>query len=126
MPPEHPFAIAPPVIEVPEHGGGTRWFFVKQADRIRLIDLVIVMTRMDVKLVECALAQAGNESLPDSRTTACMQRMRRRIPLVEIAHHMDVARRRGPDRETGATLAPGIDQVRPELVINAVVAAFVE
>ena len=52
--------------------------------------------------------------------------MRLRIPTIEAADHRHAASIGSPDAEDGALGALGFHQVRAHLLVNAIVAAFVE
>ena len=54
------------------------------------------------------------------------QRMRLRVPAIEVADHGNRAGVRRPDAEVGARLAPDRGDVGAQLVVNPVVRAFVE
>jgi hypothetical protein len=122
----HPVAVVPGVVEVPHGRGRARRFLLVKAQRVGLVGAIAVLMRFDVVLVQGALADAGNESFPDSGTAARAQRVRLRMPMIEVADHRHFARVWRPDREAGAGLRAGVEDVRTQLVVDAVVAAFIE
>src|ERR1700690_655405 len=99
LPVLHPLLIGPPVFEVPYHGGGARWFFMPQSEGVGLVDDVPVMMRNDMKFINRALGDAGDEALPDARAPTGAQRMRTRIPPVEAANDRHLAGVRRPHAE---------------------------
>ena len=99
---------------------------MKNAERIGLLAHMSLIVRNDVVLVQRAFADAGNKPFPDTRTAARQQRMRLRVPAVEIADHGNRAGVRRPNSEVGARLPPDRGDVRAQLVVNPVVRAFVE
>ena len=52
--------------------------------------------------------------------------MRGGVPVVEAADDVNVAGIGRPDAEDGACGALGLDQMRAQFVVDAIVAAFVE
>ena len=82
--------------------------------------------RLDVKLVERALVDAGDEAFPDAGRAARAEMMRLRIPSVEAADDRDRPRIRRPYAEDGAGLAVVRDEMGAHLFVDAVVAALVE
>ena len=80
----------------------------------------------DRVLVRRALAHAGTEALPDAGRPGDAQRVAVPVPAVEVAHHADRHRVRGPDREVRALFPAVREHVRAEQAIGAVVGALVE
>jgi len=85
-----------------------------------------VTIRHDVKFVNRAFGDRGDEPFPDTRTSTGMQRMRTVIPTVEAADDRYLARIGRPHAETRALLAAYRGKVRAHLFISAVVAALIE
>src|SRR5690606_22326754 len=109
----HPLVVAPGVGEVPDDGGGARRLLVAEADGVRLLGAVAVVPGLDVVLVEVALADAGDEALPDPGASARPELVRGAVPAVELAHDGDLFRVGRPDGEVGAGHAVVRDLVGP-------------
>ena len=122
----HPLVVVPFVIEVPDDRRRARRNFVVEAVRVGLVHLVHVIARTDVVLVHRALAQPGEEGLPDARAFPRRHGVRVGIPAVEVADHRDALGIGRPHREVGARLAVEFGQVRAKLLEEPVVLAFVE
>jgi hypothetical protein len=86
----------------------------------------IVSVSADLVLVGGALADAGHEQLPHARAATRLHGVLAAIPQIEVADHADAFRIRRPHREVHAVNALAHTQLRAELVIDAVVAAFAE
>src|SRR5688572_28330160 len=84
------------------------------------------MLRLDTVLVDGARAKPGDEALPDARVATSAQRVGAGAPAVEVPDHGDALRVRGPDREVGARLTAGLDDVSAKPVVELEVAALVE
>ena len=69
---------------------------------VGLVDLVPVMMRLDMKFVERAFADPGDEAFPDARTSPRAQPVHLGMPMVEAADDRNFACIRGPHAETGA------------------------
>ena len=65
--PLHPLVVVPLVVEIPDDRGGAGRLFMQQAERVGFIDVVAVALRFDVKLVERAFGDTGDEAFPDAR-----------------------------------------------------------
>src|SRR5690606_5233465 len=122
----HPLVVAPGVGEVPDDGGGARRLLVAEPDGVRLLGAVAVVPGLDMVLVEVALADAGDEALPDPGAAARPERVRRAVPAVELAHDGDLFGVGRPDGEIGAGDAVDRELVRPEAAVEVEVAALVE
>ena len=70
-----------------------------------------------------ALAQAGNEKLPNA-AVAAPHRVAANVPIVELAGHGHVFRVRRPHREAHAAHAVGFGQVRAQRAVGFVQRAF--
>ena len=120
------FLVIPGIIKIPDHRSRPRRSFAEKADRIGLFNLVTQLGRVNVKFVQSALVNARNEPFPNSRSPARLELMRLRVPSIETADHRHLARIRGPDAKDGPLGSLRFRGVRPHLVVNAIVAAFVE
>src|SRR5208282_6876566 len=118
--------VVPGVVEIPDHGSGARRFLRKKSQRVGLFNLVTELGGADVELVKCALLDAGNKALPDSRRTASLERMGLRVPSIEVSDHRYIAGVGGPDAKDGAPGPMGFHRMSAHLLVNAIVAAFVE
>jgi hypothetical protein len=121
----HPFAVTPFVGKIPDVGGGAWRLLVKKTYRIGFVDVIPVMVRSDVELVQIPLAQAGDEAFPDPGVPARSQDVRA-VPSIEAADHANLARRRRPHSEIDPRLATCFDAMGPQLVIDTVMASLVE
>ena len=99
---------------------------MKNAERIGFLAHVSLIVGNDVVLVECAFADSGHKAFPDTGTGARSQRMRLRVPAIEVADHGNRAGVRRPHSKVGAWLARDGGHVRAQLVVNPVVRAFVK
>src|SRR5580765_464238 len=99
---------------------------MQQADGISFVDPISMTLRIDVELVECTVAGAGDEAFPDAGCPAGSQAMCFGIPSIETADHRNGARVGGPDAEDGSGPAIVGHEVGAHFVVNAVVAALVE
>jgi hypothetical protein len=120
------FRIIPCVVEVPNHRSRPRRPFAEKADRIGLFNLVTQLGRVNVKFVQSALVNARNETFPNSRSPTRLELMRLRVPSIETADHRHLASIRSPDAKDGPLGSLRFRRVRPHLVVNAIVAAFIE
>jgi len=85
----HPVVVVPLVVEIPDHAGRARRFFVQKPEGIGLVDVVAVAARFDVKFVESAFGYAGDEAFPDTGTAARGEEVGVGAPVVEAADHGD-------------------------------------
>src|SRR5579871_2450917 len=122
----HPFLVVPVVIQIPEHGSGSRRLFTPDANRISLVDAISVTMGIDVELVKCAVIRPGDESFPDAGRAARIQAMSLRIPSVEAPDDRYRARVRRPYTENGSRLTLLCDEMGSHFVVNAVMAALIE
>src|SRR6266700_1291462 len=99
---------------------------MKQPDGISLINPMPVVLREDVELVQGALLHSGYKTLPDSRSSEGMHRMRAVGPAVKTSNHMTFACVSSPYAETRALFPIRLDHMRTHFVVNAVMTAFVE
>ena len=112
--PFHPLLVLPLVVGVtPDDGRGLRRHFAKERVGVGLQLLVARETRTNVVLVSGALAESGDEDLPDS-TVAAAHGMAANVPIVELTGQSDVLGVRRPDREAHAGGPFGGDDVRAE------------
>ncbi len=118
--------VVPFVVEVPDYRGGARWFLVEESYGVGLFNLISELSGIDVELVERAFVDAGDKTFPDSGRASRLELMRLRVPVIEAADHRYVAGVGSPDSEDGALGSFGFDDVRAQLVVDAVMAAFVE
>ena len=99
---------------------------MSEAVGIGLVGAVGHVARLDVELVDLALADAGNEALPDPRLAARREGMGAGLPAVEVPDHRDEVGVRRPGREVGAGHPVGLVRVSTQLRVGLVVAALVE
>src|SRR5438477_1125167 len=97
-----------------------------QSKWVGFIDLVAMMMRLDVKLVECALADCGNKTFPDPGTSPRAQAVHLGMPLVETTDDRNFACIRSPHAETGAGFFSRGKDVGAHLLVSPIIAAFVE
>ena len=83
----HPVLIVPLVVEVPHDRRSARRLFVKQADRISLIDTVAVTVGFDVELVEIAVICARSKAFPNAGRCARAEAVCFGIPSIETSDH---------------------------------------
>src|SRR5438034_6258625 len=112
-------------IEVPDHRGGPWPQLGGKAEWIGLVDAVLREARFDAVLVEGALADAGDESLPDAGRAAWMQWRGFWIPLVELADNTDHIGIRRPDGECRPGLTVDFGEVRAEFLVYPDVRALI-
>src|SRR6266581_6728646 len=82
--------------------------------------------RFDVKFVECAFGDAGDETFPDSRGAAGIETVHFGIPAVEAADNRNRTSIRRPHAEDRAGVAIVGDKMGSHLFVEAVVTALVE
>src|SRR6267154_1959999 len=78
----------------------------------------------DFVLVDGAFVQFGDKKLPNSGGAASAHRIYSAVPMIEIANYADPAAAGRPDREIDAAHAFESLNVRAELVVGVIVAAF--
>ena len=127
LPPGHPFAVAPAVVQVPDDRGRPRRGLGIESQGVGLLRQGAVELRRDGVLVESPLSQPGDEALPDAGAVpAGLQGMADGVPAVEVADHGNAAGVGGPDGEMGAVPAVDRREVGPELVEELEVVALFE
>ena len=106
LPPLHPVAVAPVVAQVGHDARqpgapapARRWRLHREGVRVRLVKGAAL--REDPVLVPCAGLGAVHEPAPQA-APAPLERVRVRVPVVEVAHDRDAVGVRGPDGEPGA------------------------
>ena len=120
----HPVGVVPLVfVDIPDHRGRFRRHLAVEGVRIGLELLVGGEARAHVVLVRGALAQPGDEDLPDA-AIAPAHGMAAGVPLVELAGHRDALGVGRPDGEAHALHAIDLGEVRAQRAIGFVVRAF--
>src|SRR5579864_1545102 len=99
---------------------------MQKPERIGFIDLIPVVPRCDVILVNRTLVDAGNETFPNARILTRVQRMGIFVPAVEVADDRDGAGIRGPDTEVSTGVPVDRSEMGAHLFIRPVVAALIE
>jgi hypothetical protein len=126
-PTRHPLGIAPLVpAGVVDHGGRGRAVLVLEPDRVALEERRAAALRPELVLVECALAEARNEHLPDPHAAMAPHHVAPAVPLVERADHAHTVRVRRPHGEAGARDAIHRPRMRAELLVHPQVVALSE
>ena len=98
-----PFLVVPLELrDVPDDGGCPGPHFGGEAVGVGLFDQIAVVPALHLVLVDLALAEIGNEKLPDAGGAAISHRVPAAVPVIEIADHADALRVRGPDGEMDA------------------------
>src|SRR5262245_4716080 len=127
VPLRHPFLITPGVGHVPYQRDGERRHLVQEANRIGLVDAIIVVLRDKMVLVDVAGLDSFNDALPDARLGARPQLVLSLVPVVEVSNYRYLARVRRPDREGGTNdLVVLHNGMCPEFVVKLKMVAFVE
>src|SRR5258708_4748460 len=98
--------------------------FAGKAVRIGLFHQVVVDPRFDLKFVERAFAQSGQEDLPDTLARMVAHGMDPTVPPVEVADDAHTLRVGRPHSEGHARYPVNLFEVRAELLIRPVVSAF--
>ena len=111
--------------DVPHDGGRLGAELAEEALGIGLLQQRARL-RLDLVLVDRALAQIRDEQLPDAGAAALAHRVRPAIPAVEVADHAHALGVGRPDGEDDARGAAVLDDVGAELLIRAEVVALVE
>src|SRR5215831_1030565 len=110
----HPRPVLPLISRVvPDEGRGFRRSFAVEGIRIGLELLVSVVARSHVVLISRALAESGDEDLPDAAVAAA-HRMPAHVPIVELTGYRHVLRVGRPDREAHAARAIYGDRMSAE------------
>src|ERR1700730_5974688 len=122
----HPVLIGPLVFKIPHQRCRARWFLMQKSEWVRLVHHMPVMPRKDVKLIEGSFGNAGNEPLPNARTSDRIERMRIFVPPVKAANEADGARIWRPHAEVCAGLTVDRSQMGAQLFISSVVAPLIE
>jgi hypothetical protein len=101
----HPHRVTPRMSsEMVGDGGGAGRTLVGQREWIDLLEHLAV-AGLERELVEDAVAEARDERLPQPAGAEAAQRMRARVPSVEVADHRRLPRVRRPDDERVSRLA---------------------
>src|SRR5665213_1696862 len=122
-----PFNVVPLVSVVPDHRPRAWRLLTQHGIRIALLDRIARVARTDEVFVDGALADLGDEQLPDTGLIGPRgHRMAVMAPAVEIADHVHAFRIRCPHGKA-RTLNPvhGV-QMRAQLVVGAETRAFAE
>ena len=122
----NPLAVAPPVVQVPHHRAGAGRYLVPHAVGVGLVDRVPLDAGEDAVLVDRATGDARQEAIPDARASDRLERVRPRVPAVEVAHDRDDRRVRRPHRELRAGDAADRARMGAELLVEPGVVALVE
>ena len=121
----HPLRVVPFVgVEVDDDGAGRRAQFGAEGVGIGFEGQQVAVGADDFKFVDGAFAEFRHEEFPDAGAAAGAHRMDAAVPMVEVADHADALRVGSPDGEVDAADARERDDVRTELVVGVVVAAF--
>ena len=118
-----PVRVAPGVLRVVDDRGRLRRQLGGEGERVGL-QPDLARLREDLVLVVGAVADAGEEELPDAARAERPHRVQPAVPGVEVTDDRDGARARGPDGEGGAVHALVLDHVRAELGPELLVAAL--
>ena len=121
--PREPLRVAPLVARLVDHRRRLRRQLGGEGDGIGL-EPDLARLREDLELVVGAVADAGEEELPDAARAERAHRVQAAVPRVEVADDRDGARARRPDGEGGAVHALVLDDVRAELGVELLVAAL--
>ena len=84
------------------------------------------MAALDLVLVDLALAEIGDEDLPDPGGAAIAHRMPAAVPVIEVADHADSLRVGGPDGEVDSAKPLMRSEVGTEPLVIAIVRPFAE
>src|ERR1035437_7121942 len=99
----HPLAISPRIgAEVPHPGGSLRADFRGKCVRIRFIYFITLELRRNVILVQRTRPCLRHKALPYSGCTVRRQRIRPRVPVVEVSQYADLPGIRRPHGEMNA------------------------
>ncbi len=123
----HPLVVVPGVArQIPDDRRGARAELRGEAKWVGFLQPLRREARLDAVLVDRALAQAGDEALPDARGLARAQRGGPRIPLVEVADHTHGVRVWRPDGETDARCTVDRCDMGSEFLVDASVGTLIE
>ena len=117
----HPLRVTPDVARAVHDRVGARHEHRPESEGIRLHPNLAALGE-DLELVRRALHHARNEDLPDPRCTEHAHRVQATVPGVEVAHHAHCPRGRRPHRERGAQCAVDLAHVRPQPLVELLVA----
>ena len=115
--------VAPLVRRAVDDRRGLRRHLGGERERVGLQPDLAVL-REDLELVVGALADVGQEQLPDAGRAERAHRVQPPVPGVEVADDRDGARARRPDGERRAGDAVELAHVRAELGVELLVAAL--
>ncbi|CAB4958041.1 unannotated protein [freshwater metagenome] len=121
--PGGPLVVAPLVGRLVDDGVRLRRDLRPERERVR-VELERPVLGADLVLVGLAVADAGDEELPDAGRAERAHRVQAAVPAVELAYDGDRARVRRPHREGGAALAVELGDVRAELLPQRLVPAL--
>src|ERR1700730_211296 len=111
-------------IQVGDNGAGARPEFRSKGVRISLERHHVSVGADDFVFVDGAFVELRDKKLPYARGPSSAHRVNPAVPLIEIAYDANAASAWRPDSEIDTTHAfNGVD-VRAELVVGVVVAAF--
>ena len=126
-PGRHPLVVAPGELgEVPDDRRRLGAKFGGEPVRVGLLDDVAVVAALDLELVDLALAEIGDEQLPDSGGAAVPHRMPAAVPVVEVAGHADAFGIGGPDGEVNSPEPLMGAQVGTQPLVVAEVRSFAQ
>ena len=97
-----------------------------EAVGVGLLDEIAVVPALDLVLVDFALAEVGDEDLPDPRRAAVAHRVPAAVPVIEVADHADSLRIRGPDGEVDAAKPSMRPDVGTQPLVIAIVRPFAQ
>jgi len=117
----HPLLV-PPLIarDVPDPGGRARPHLGSDPVGIRLLHGLSAELGLDGVLVEVAMADPGEESLPDPGGVAQVQRSAPVLPVVEVPDDGNLVGVGRPDREVSSPLSVHAGQMGPHPKIGFV------
>ncbi len=118
-----PLLVAPDVLRLPDDRRVGRRHLGVEGQRVAL-QAQPSLLRPELELVLRALADAGDEQLPDPGLAERAHRVQAPVPGVEVADDRDGAGVRSPDREGGADHSVELADVRAEPLVQLLVAAL--
>ena len=122
-----PFLVVPGKLrDVPDDRGRPGPHLRGEAVGVGLVNEIAVVAALDLVLVDFALAEVGDEDLPDPRGAAIAHRMPAAVPVIEIADDADPLRIGRPDGEMNAAKALMGPDVGTEPLVIAVVRPFAQ
>ncbi len=102
-----PFLVVPGELgDVPDDRGGLGPQLGGEAVGVGLLDEVAVVAALDLVLVDLALAEIGDEDLPDPGGAAIAHGVPAAVPVIEVADHAHALRHWGPRRRSGRRETP--------------------